>query len=123
MFVSERGEPADVAPAAFARLESALPSLRGRKFYGVFDQAKREYRACVTLNEDDNPRALGFSRGLIPGGRYLRARLLGKPNEVIPRIGDAFAAMAESGAADQSRHPVEFYRRNDSLDLLFPVGE
>jgi len=49
MFVSEHGAPPVSAPRAFDRLERALPSLRGRKFYGVFDPSTGEYRACVAL--------------------------------------------------------------------------
>lgn len=37
MFVTEPGEPMQSAPRGFARLERALPSLQGRKFYGIFD--------------------------------------------------------------------------------------
>lgn len=47
MYVAgRRGEPiGKQAPAAFAELESKLPSLKDRKFYGIV--IGEEYRACV----------------------------------------------------------------------------
>jgi hypothetical protein len=121
MFISEYGVPPVSAPRAFDRLESALPSLRGRKFYGTFDPSTSEYRACVALQEGDHPEAVGCSRGIIAGGVYLRARLRGELDKTTPRISGTFAAMAVAAAPDPSRRAVEFYRRSDELDLLFPV--
>lgn len=123
MFVTEPGEPMQSAPRGFARLERALPSLRGRKFYGIFDLGAVEYQACVTLQEGDDPEAAGAARGVIPGGAYLRARLRGETQETAPRIAETFAAMARAGVADPGRRPVEFYRRRDEIDLLFPVTD
>src|SRR5581483_6896252 len=48
---------------AWAELEESVGSLRGRKFYGVFDPNSHEYRACVELREGDDPRGLGLERG------------------------------------------------------------
>lgn len=121
MFVSELGAPPVAGPRAFDRLERALPSLRGRRFYGVFDPSTGEYRACVTLQDGDDPKAAGCSRGVIPGGAYLRARLRGELDESTPRISETFDAMAAAATPDPSRRAVEFYRRHDEIDLLFPV--
>mgnify|MGYP001608607012 FL=1 len=121
MFVSEQGEASRSAPRAFARLESALASLQGRKFYGVFDVGAIEYRACVALREGDDPEAVGCTRGVIPGGTYLRARQRGEPQDTTPRISETFAAMAVTGSPDRSRRAIQFYRRRDQVDLLFPV--
>jgi hypothetical protein len=121
MVISEHGAPPVSAPRAFDRLERALPSLRGRKFYGVFDPRTGEYRACVALLDDDQPEAVGCSRGVIAGGVYLRTRLRGELQQTTPRISGTFAAMAAAAAPDPSRHAVEFYRRSDELDLLLPV--
>lgn len=121
MFMSERGAPAVAGPRAFARLEGGLASMRGRKFYGVFDPSTGEYRACVALQEGDEPEVAGCSRGFIHGGTYLWARLRGELDETTPRIGETFAAMAAAAAADPSRRAVECYRRRDEVDLLFPV--
>jgi hypothetical protein len=121
MFISEHGVPPVSAPRAFDRLERALPSLRGRKFYGVFDPSTGEYRACVALLDGDQPEAVGCSRGVIAGGVYLRARLRGELHETTPRISGTFEAMAAAAAPDPVRRAVEFYRRSDELDLLLPV--
>jgi len=121
MFVSEDGAPPVAAPRAFARLVASLPSLRGRRFYGIFDRGTGEYRACVAIEEGDDPLAAGGSRGVIPGGVYLRARLRGPHDEMTPRIRETFDAMAAAGMPDRARRAVEFYRRSDELILLFPV--
>src|SRR6266516_2686137 len=67
---------------AWEHLESLFDSLRGRKFFGTFDPASSEYRACVQLQDDDDPAALGLEVGTIPGGTYLRARIRGGPPQV-----------------------------------------
>jgi hypothetical protein len=54
----------------WVELEEAVGSLRGRKFYGAFDQTSREYRVCVQRRESDEPSALGLEVGTLPGGRY-----------------------------------------------------
>ena len=54
-------------------VENAV-GLRGRKYYGAFDN-DGEYRVCVQLREDDDPQALGLEVGTLPGGRYARERL------------------------------------------------
>lgn len=121
MCVSEPGAPTVAGPLAFDRLEHALPSLRGRRFYGVFDPRTVEYRACVEVQEGDDPEAAGCSRAVIPGGKYLRARLRGDLNETTPRIRETLDAMAAAAIPDPSRRAVEFYRRRDEIELLFPV--
>ena len=84
MFVRTADEPAEIQ-SGWQRLE-ALVSLRGRKFFGAFNPSTREYRACVQLQEGDDPAALGLETGTLPGGRYLRVRLRGEPPEVYERI-------------------------------------
>ena len=56
------------APAALEKLEAKLPSLKGRRFYGVV--VRNEYRVCVVIAKDDNLGALPHPRWTIPGGRY-----------------------------------------------------
>ena len=69
-----------------AEVESALGSLRGRKFYGVFDPETKEYRVCVQRRDGDDPSALGLEDGTIGGGRYARERLEGEPPAVYRLI-------------------------------------
>jgi hypothetical protein len=123
MYTAEAGDPGDVAHVAFQRLESALDSLRGRRMYGLYFPDAGEYWASTALLEGDDPEALGFERGAIPGGSYLRARLRGELEELYPRIPTTFSEMVETGEADSSRPSIEFYRRDDEVVLLLPIVE
>ena len=95
--------------------------LRGRKFYGVFDAAGHEYRACVQNVEGDDAAALGLEQGTLPGGRYARVRLVGEPPGVYELIAPTFEQLAQRPDRDPSRPGIEFYRRHDAIDLLLPV--
>lgn len=121
MFLSTTEDPAKIGPL-WQRLE-ALVGLRGRKFFGAFDASTQEYRVCVQVREDDDPAALGLESGTLPGGRYLRARLRGKPPEVYERISPTFAALVKAARPDKTRPSIEFYRHRDEIDLLLPVAE
>ena len=112
--------------AAWAELEQAVGSLRGRKFYGVFyDEVLRdgraEYHVCVQLRDDDDPVKLGLEVGTIAGGRYARVRLEGGPPAVYSLIAPTFKQLGERSDRDSRRPDVEFYRRHDVIDLLLPV--
>jgi GyrI-like small molecule binding domain len=120
MFISIRDDVAEMKKA-WERLEEIVGT-RGRKFFGAFYPATKEYRVCVELNEDDDPDALGLETGRLPGGRYLRARLRGEPPAVYERIGPTFQELARSTTSDETRPSVEFYRRRDEIDLLLPVA-
>jgi hypothetical protein len=52
---------------AFRRLEE-LVGTRGRKFFGAFYPPEKVYRACVRLEETDDPDALGTRDGDASGG-------------------------------------------------------
>ncbi len=106
--------------AAWDRLEH-LVGLHGRRFLGVFDTTGGWYRTCVTLRDDDDPAALGLPTTVIPGGRYLRARLRGDAPAVYDRLAPAYAELERSGALDPSRPGIEYYRRADEIDVLMPV--
>jgi hypothetical protein len=105
---------------AFQRLEE-LVGLRGRKFYGAFYALEKEYRACVEVQEGDDPEALGLESGTLPGGHYLRARLSGEPPELYGRIKPTFKALIAQTEPDESRPSIEFYCRFDEVDVLLPV--
>jgi hypothetical protein len=106
---------------AWADLEQAVGTLRGRKFYGVFDPVSHEYRACAELREGDDPRRLGLELGALAGGRYARVRLTGDPPAVYALIAPAMERLARRPDSDPGRPSVEFYRRRDVIDLLQPV--
>jgi GyrI-like small molecule binding domain len=105
----------------WVEVEEAIGSLRGRKFYGAFDEASAEYRVCVQLRESDQPAALGLETGTLPGGRYAQVRLQGEPPAVYALIGPAFETLAKRADRDPGRPGIEFYRRRDVIDLLLPV--
>jgi hypothetical protein len=105
----------------WAEVEAALGSLRGRKFYGVFDPETKEYRVCVQWQEGDDPSALGLEDGTVAGGRYVRERLEGQPPAVYRLIKPTMERLAGRRDRDPSRPGIEFYRRHDVIDLLIPV--
>jgi hypothetical protein len=121
MFLRTEDEPVAIR-CGWARLEEVV-SLRGRKFFGAFDPATREYRVCVQVREGDDPGALGLELGTLPGGRYLRTRLRGEPPEVYDRISPTFEALMKTAHPDATRPGIEFYRRRDEIDLLLPVAD
>jgi len=109
----------DAIARGMAEVEAAV-GLRGRKFFGAFDEGG-EYRVCVALRDGDDPAALGLEVGTLPGGRYARVRLIGEPPEVYRLIGPTFARLSERPDRDRSRPGIEFYRRRDVIDLLLPI--
>jgi hypothetical protein len=94
--------------------------LRGRKYYGAFNN-DGEYRICVQLREGDDPQALALEVGSLPGGRYARERLTGEPPKIYELIGPTFERLSRRPDRDSSRPGIEFYRRRDVIDLLLPV--
>ncbi len=78
---------------------------------------------CVQVREGDDPAALGLESGMLPGGRYLRARLRGEPPEVYERIGPTFEALVKTAHPDATRPSIEFYRHRNEIDLLLPVAD
>jgi len=119
MFIATRDDPAEMGPA-WGRLET-LVGTRGRKFFGAFYPATKEYSVCVQLKDGDDPNALGLEAGSLPGGRYLRTRLRGEPPAVYEQIGPTVEDMARSVTPDETRPTIEFYRRRDEIDLLLPI--
>jgi hypothetical protein len=117
--VRVRDAPDGIA-RAWEELESRV-ALRGRHFFGAFDPAIDEYRACVEVRDGDPPS--GFEAGTLPGGHYLRLRLHGEPPGVYERIPAAFDELvaAAGDSADPTRPSLEHYRRRDEIDLLLPV--
>lgn len=111
-------------PAAFNLLESRLPTLRGRRMYGVYYPTRGDYYACVKLDAD-HPDDMGFERGTIPGGRYARRKVrdwLGREAQIAGWFDDLILECRASGfEIDSTRPSVEFYRSLSELVLLVPV--
>jgi len=117
-FVRGRDELADIR-RVWDELEAAV-ELCGRRFYGAFDAVANDYRACVQVREGDEL-VPGLESDTLPGGRYLRARLHGDPPGVYEQIAPTFDELTQQAKPDASRPSLEFYRRNDEIDLLLPI--
>jgi hypothetical protein len=110
------------AAGAFSRLEKIVP-LKGRKFYGVFDEQVGKYRACTEMQEDDNPDELGLEVIEVPGGLYAYETLEGKYQDLIKKIGPTFERMNNQYNRDMSRPSIEFYKRFSEFVLYLPIKE
>ena len=121
MFIRTADDPMEFGPA-FQRLEE-LVGTRGRKFYGAFYPREKEYRACVVMEDGDDPSVLGLEEGALPGGRYLRARLRGEAPALYERIAPTFEELLKQAPPDEARPSLEFYRRHDEIELLLPVSD
>jgi hypothetical protein len=117
----EVGDEPDEIKRGWADFERIIGSMRGRKFPGTFDGTR--YRACVQLRDEDQPDRLGLQTAVIPGGRFLRARLRDEPERLYERIPSAFESLEASASRDLTRPGIEFYRRLDEVDLLLPVSQ
>jgi hypothetical protein len=113
-------------PEAFALLESRLPTLKGRMFYGTFRMTPEggEYWACVARIEEDDPKSIQLETGTIPGGWYARKKVQ-KWEKVVQegKLPAIFEELIRSNAdnIDESRPSVEFYRSRDELLAMMPV--
>ena len=119
MFVSAPDESDEIGPA-WDRLESVLGSLRGRRFFGVFDDSGI-YRCCVQILAGDHAARLGLESGVIPGGRYLCATVRGPQPAAYALLTPTFAELQRTAERDKTRPSIEYYRRHDRIDLLMPV--
>ena len=98
-----------------------LVGLRGRKMYGRADVKANTYTVCTPIKDDDRPDELGLRTGVLPGGWYLRGDLVGEPPGIFEKIGPGMAELEGAGPVDHGRPLVEFYRRNDIIELWVPV--
>jgi hypothetical protein len=121
MFVSAADESDEIGPA-WDRLESVLGSLRGRRFFGVFDDSGI-YRCCVQIRAGDHAARLGLESGAIPGGRYLCATVRAPQPAAYALLTPTFAELRRTAERDKTRPSVEYYRRHDRIDLLMPVSD
>ncbi len=114
------GGPAE----AMRLLESKLPSLKGRKFYGVFRLLPEgeQYYACVEKWPSDDESTFGLEVGIIPGGLYLRRKVFDWEKVIADgKLGSIFQELGSRYQADRSRPEIEYYRSMAELHLLMPV--
>ena len=103
---------------AWSTLESKLPSLKGRKFYGTYHD--NVYRACVAIIDEKEAETFALPTWTIPGGKYVREKVTDYRSRVEV-IAETFEAMAKECRADRSRPEVEFYKSQSEIILLLPI--
>lgn len=128
MCLKSPGGP-ETAAETMGKLESALSSLKGRRFYGLFREHEggETYLACTRIEPGDNPEALGLMRVEIPEGKYDREKLPGWEEKwdgtSIEGLPELFGRMFErnAGTVDAERFCVEYYRSRKELILMLPL--
>jgi hypothetical protein len=98
-----------------------LVGLRGRKMFALIDTAANSYTVCTPVKDGDDPDSLGLQVGTLPGGWFLRGRIIGEPPQVYEHIAYGMAELEAMMPADPTRPLVEFYRRRDEIDLWLPI--
>jgi hypothetical protein len=80
--------PLDLAAIqqAWPAFEAAFDSLHGRRMMGLIDNRAGTYRLCTERLPRDLENPLGLDETTIPGGRYLRLRLIGV--KALPPAGE-----------------------------------
>jgi hypothetical protein len=63
---------------AWPAFESAFDSLHGRRMMDLIDNRASTYRLCTERLPRDVENPLGLDETTIPGGRYMRLRLIGE---------------------------------------------
>ena len=117
MWVKAEGGLSGVGEA-WSTLESKLPSLKGRKFYGTYHD--NVYRACVAIIDEKEAETFALPTWTIPGGKYVREKVTDYRSRVEV-IAETLEAMAKECRADRSRPEVEFYKSQREIILLLPI--
>jgi len=121
-FVAKVGNPAFVSAKAFWELENKVP-LKGNKFYGVYDESKNEYKACVAITQENQEAVKDLAKGTIAGGIYACTTLIGEYNSLLREIAPAFNALIREYNRDTTRPSVEFYKRHTEIIAMLPIVE
>jgi len=108
---------------AFNMLESKLPDLKGRRFYGLIFgiPPDDEYRACAALEEEDDPLAMGLKVGIIPAGKYVQEKIIDWSKN-LKKIGEVFRSLSQKYDVDHTRPNIEFYRSMKELLVKVPIN-
>lgn len=121
MYVETNRIP-DGISKTFEELESKLPSLKQRRFFGVMFRDK--YWAAVEIIAQDDPTSLGLELAEIPGGKYACTKLKkwdqNSLSVDIPRI---FKELTRGFNIDNTRPFIEFYRSQQELVLQAPIAK
>jgi predicted transcriptional regulator YdeE len=109
--------------AAWDKLESNLPSLKGRKFYGAsrYEGSQMVYFAGVEVVSDAEVTAFGLPTIMVKGGKYARIKLLDWPKHT-DEIGQIFGELTQHFAMARNGWALEYYRSQSELHLLVPLA-
>lgn len=110
---------AEQAPKAVDELESIIPTLVGKKFFGVVVEG--EYRACVQIDgTSDNEFVDSLAKFTIPSGRYVHRRLVDWDHNV-ELLQATVAELTARADHDPSRFVIEHYRSHTEVVIRVPV--
>lgn len=104
-------------------IEDKVKTFKARKCFGIYFPKTGEYRAAVSIFDDELPEEIGLPVCEIPGGKYGRMKLfnwIDFPN-LGETIGKAIETMEQRYEYDSSRQTIEFYRSEKELHVLLPV--
>lgn len=120
-FAGDSSQPIpEQAPKAVDQLEAAMPTLRGKKFFGVVVDG--EYRACVRVNPTDRPdSAADQPKFTIPGGRYVHRRLVDW-NHSVELLVQTVEELTSRPDHDPTRYVIEHYRSHTEVVIRVPVA-
>lgn len=105
---------------AFIKLEAVVP-LKSNKFYATFNAQTKEYCACAKIENDEQAKAFNLPTKIINGGWYATRELEGLFGDIVKKIAPTFEELAKNYKADQTRLPVEFYKRHTHIILYLPI--
>jgi len=111
----------DVIYQAWPVFERSFDSLRGRKMMGLIFNDEDIYRMCSVRLDRDADSPLNLDETVVPGGSYLRMRMVGALAVVYAQIPKAFEVLFENADHDDSRPHIEYYRREGEVDCLVPI--
>lgn len=74
------------AGKTFDKLESKLPSLKGRRFYGLskLEGDNMTYFACVKVQGEEDASKFGFQEIVLPKGEYEREAIMDWEDHIDP---------------------------------------
>lgn len=109
---------------AWDRLEARIPSLKGRRFYGLTacEGGELVYYAAVEVASEDEAATLGFPVLRVKGGRCVRVKLMDWSNRV-GEISAIFDELMRNYRMAPNAPTIEYYRSRSELHLLVPLAE
>lgn len=110
------------AGKTFDKLESKLPSLKGRRFYGLskLEGDNITYFACVKVQGEEDASKFGFQEIVLPKGEYEREAIMDWEDH-IDQIPEKFDKIESKNLVDHQKFYVEYYRSQKELILMAPI--